>query len=348
MFNWFRRKPTTTQVATPASAEPLAPASGLETEQSEQSSRAAARRATNTTPPPVTVSSLWEVITERVQQLLADIPEVHRKTDAPAVLQMIGESLDTSIGQPPYAAQRALTVSRNPNSSVDDLAKLFASDPGLAQSLLTHANSSFYAGVGDHCTSLASAIQRIGSSGVESVLLSNTVRGVLCRPGGRYDGLVDQVWFHMVRSGPIARQIAPAFGVEPERAFSMALLHDAGKLVVFEQVSNYRRNNRREVTLPEELLLKALMRLHEPVGGLAALRWGLEERATRAIANHHRSPVPQFADPLGEVIFLAERIDLAAVNGKPLDLDALWESGGLTGDASVLRNILGEDQRLAA
>ena len=28
-----------------------------------------------------------------------------------------------------------------------------------------------------------------------------------------------------------------------------------------------------EVVLPEELLLKALMRLHEPIGGLAALRF---------------------------------------------------------------------------
>ena len=348
MFNWFRRKPTTTEVATRAPAAPPTSASGLGPDHGEPHTRATARPASSTAPPPVTASSLWEVITERVQQLLTEIPEVHRKTDAPAVFQMIGESLDTSIAQPPYAAQRALSVSRNPNSSVDDLAKLFASDPGLAQSLLTHANSSHYAGVGEHCTSLASAIQRIGSIGVESVLLSNMMRGVLCRPGGRYDGLVDQVWFHMVRTGPIAREIAPAFGVEPERAFSMALLHDAGKLVVFEQVSNHRRNNRREVVLPEALLLKALMRLHEPIGGLAAMRWGLEERATRAIAYHHRDPVPRFADPLSEVIFLAEKMDLAAVNGRSLDYDAVWQNGGLTGDVSALRNILGEDRRQAA
>ena len=347
MFNWFRRTPRATVTATVATADagPLeAPAGPV----GDDSRSLDAARAPSVAPPSVTVSALWEIITERVNQLLAEIPESQTKSDAPTVFQMLADSLDTSIAQPPHAAQRALAVSRNPNSGVDELARLFASDPGLAQALLSHANSPFYSGLGDHCSSLASAIQRIGSSGVESVLLSSTVRGVMCRPGGRYDALVDQVWSHMVRTGPIARQIAPAFGVEPERAFSMALLHDAGKLVMFEQVSNYRKNQRREVTLSLHQLLSALKRLHEPIGGLAALRWGLEERAVRAIAHHHRDPVPHHHDALGEVIYLAEKLDLAAINGIPVDLDALWVHGGLSGDSSAVRGILGEDQQLAA
>lgn len=357
MLNWFRRNRSNPAAVADSATEPRRGEPGRATAADPSSDEHAnAERFPSTTssaqsaatPPPVTASALWDVITRRVQEQLAAIPESFRHTDAPAVFESLGEGLDTAIGQPPYAAQRALAVSRNPKSSVDDLAKLFASDPGLAQALLTHANSSFYAGVGEQCTSLSSAVQRIGSSGVESVLLASTVRGVLCRPGGRYTGLVDQVWFHMVRTGPIARQIAPAFGVEPERAFSMALLHDAGKLVMFEQVTNFRKNHRREVALPQSVLLSALRTLHEPIGGLAGLRWGLEDRAIRAIATHHRHPVPGYHDSLSEVIFLAEKLDLAAVNAHAVDLDELWTTGQLSGDPAAVRAILGEEQRRAA
>ena len=351
MLSWFRRKPVdpVTETDSVADARPESHASSPAHDVSGTGAEGARRpQAGSSSLPSITVSALWDVITGRVRDLLAGLPEPMRRSDAPAVLQAIGESLDTAIGQPPFAAQRALAVSRNPHSSVDDLAKLFASDPGLAQALLSHANSSFYLGRGEPCTSLSAAVQRIGSTGVESVLLSNTVQGVLCRPGGRYDGLVDQVWFHMVRTGPIARQIAPAFGVEPERAFSMALLHDAGKLVLFEQVSHYRKNQRREVTFPHHLLLQALKRLHEPIGGLAALRWGLEEQATRAITTHHRNPVPAYPDSLSEVLFLAEKLDLAHVNATAVNLDELWSLGGLSGDPAQVRAIMGDEERLAA
>ena len=343
MLNWFRRNRTS-----PA-ADPQDPVDSGGVEAGREPWPAGGLDPPHpAVPPAMTASGLWDVISRRTQDVLASIPGPPGRSDAHAVIASFAEGLDTAIGQPPFAAQRALAVSRNPHSSVDDLARLFASDPGLAQALLSHANSSFYARVGEHCASLASAVQRIGSSGVESVLLANTVRGVLCRPGGNYSRLVDQVWFHMVRTGPIARLIAPAFQVESERAFSMALLHDAGKLVMFEQVSNYRKNHRREVSLPQPVLLQALRELHEPIGGLAALRWGLEDRSARAITTHHRDPVPGYPDPLSEVLHLAEKLDLAAVNARPLDLEAAWETGELTGDLAMVRSLLDQGLREAA
>jgi HD-like signal output (HDOD) protein len=93
------------------------------------------------------------------------------------------------------------------------------------------------------------------------------------------------------------------------------------------------------------MLLKSLKRLHEPIGALAALRWGMDERATRAIAAHHREPLPDWDDPLNETLFVAEKLDLAATNGTPLDLDALWAKARLTGDLS--RAILSDDREAA-
>ena len=97
----------------------------------------------------------------------------------------------------------------------------------------------------------------------------------------------------MQRTAPVARAIAPAFGVDAETAYSLALLHDVGKLVVFDHVSRLRHDHRRELKMPDLFFRQLLAHLHEPLGGLAVLRWDLGADAARAVAEHHRRPVPE-------------------------------------------------------
>ncbi len=286
--------------------------------------------------------TLREELLRRCHALLDGLPDAMRRTDAPAVVDALVGQRETVIHQPPIAAQRALAVSRDPYSSVNDLVLLFEHDPGLAQALLKQANSSFYSRGEGACDALGPAIQRVGMKGVENVLLASMVEGMLCRPGGAYDSLVQKVWSHMVRCGPIGRQLSPCFGVDPERGFAMALLHDAGKLVLFDRIAALRKAWRREVNLPQHFLLWTLKRLHEPVGGLAGLEWGLGVPAAQAISIHHRDPVPPHPDPLSEVVFLAERMDLAGIRQQPLDLEALWAAGGLGGEPGAARQALSE------
>ena len=73
-----------------------------------------------------------------------------------------------------------------------------------------------------------------------------------------------------------------------------------------------------------------------------------EDRSARAITTHHRDPVPGYPDPLSEVLHLAEKLDLAAVNARPLDLEAAWETGELTGDLAMVRSLLDQGLREAA
>jgi hypothetical protein len=150
--------------------------------------------------------------------------------DGPAIVASLQDPEGGVIRQIPFAAQQALAVSRNPMSSVGDLVKLFERDPTLAQSLLKTANSAWYQRKDEAVVSIAAGVQRIGMQAVENVLLTSIVAGMLCRPGGAYGVLVGKVWSHMLRTAPLAQRLAPAFGVDSETAYTLALLHDVGKL----------------------------------------------------------------------------------------------------------------------
>jgi len=147
------------------------------------------------------------------------------------------------------------------------------------------------------------------------------------------------VWDHMVRVAPISRQVAHAFGCDPDAAFTLGLCHDAGKLLLFERIAEVRRERRRELTFPRGFLRAALKSVHEPLGGLAAFAWGMPPEYAAAIASHHRSDPGLGPDPLSEAAFVAERLDLMVHAERDVDLENLRAEGAISVRLDILARI---------
>ncbi len=283
---------------------------------------------------------------QRIAAVRDTLSRQDRDSDAPAFLDGLGERFDAIVRQPPLAAQRALQVTRDPRSSAAHLVSLVETDPGLSQGLLRYANSAFYAGAGGRCVSLMNAVNRVGTSGVHNVVLRTMVDGLLCRPGGTFQTWVDMTWEHMVRVAPIARALARTFGVPPDEAYMLGLLHDVGKLVIFDRLGEVRRQVRREVRLPPAITSLLLRYLHEPLGALAILQWGLGAQVAHAIATHHRSPVPEMFDRRGELVFLAEKLDLWRSGPEGAEeeppLEGWWRDGALNVSREDVTRVVAE------
>jgi HD-like signal output (HDOD) protein len=277
-------------------------------------------------------SQLVRVLDMRCDVLMRAAPAETRQSDAPMIIECLKRLDEAVIRQPPLAAQRALGIARNPMTGTAQLAAIFKQDPALAEALLQMANSSFYHRGLEPCVAIPEAIQRVGVRGVESIVTTHMVEGLLCKPGNAYAPLLTQVWGHMMRTAPIARTLAPAFKAQPEPAFTVGLLHDVGKLMIFDYLSQLRNRHRREVAVPERFLLDLLNRLHEPLGGIAALRWNLGADVSRAIAWHHHEPPPETPELLSELLCCAERAEHSVRLGNPLDVWKMWREAEFTAD----------------
>jgi HD-like signal output (HDOD) protein len=280
------------------------------------------------------------MLADAVHRLDDEIPKEERTPDFMTLVGQLAGDPEGRIRRPPAAAQRAMTACHNENVSSQVLVSLLEEDPMLTQAVLARANSAYYNRSGKPCLILAEAITRQGRRSVHNVLLQQTLGSLVYSPGGAWHEMVNKVWSHMVRSGPIARSLAPLFEVDPEQAFALALLHDVGKLAVFDRVATLRTALRHELVMPKRALTRALRELHEPLGGLCALGWGLGDEAAMAIATHHRHPLPAIHNPASEVIWLAERVDLAVQRGERLDLAVLWQTGNLSADPEIARRVL--------
>lgn len=291
-------------------------------------------------PEAATEASLHRSLHWRAKVLLDGASREAQASDGPELVESLRNANDAVIRQPPAAAQQALLVARDPDSPLTQVTQLFEHDPMLAQGLLRQANSVFYRRDGAPITSLSSGVQRVGYKGVQGVLMQSMVQQLLCRPGSHYDSLVQKVWTHMQRTAPIARAIAPAFKVDAESMFSLALLHDVGKLIIFDHLSRLRHDHRRDIRMPDPFLGQMLKHMHEPLGGLALLRWDMGGEAARAVAEHHRHPVPTTLDPVTECLYVAESVELAHTNFTKLDWEQIWDDGGITCDVADVQERL--------
>lgn len=295
------------------------------------------------------INKLTAIVSSRIDAITASLSIKERTDDTVRFLRDMKASPASSIKQAPQAAQRALARTRNPDIGMAELVRVVEEDPTLGQALLRYANSAYYS-TGSAVVSLRHAAQSVGSTGVHNVVLGVMLDGMLCKPGGEYQKMVLQVRDHLVRTAPIARALGRDFGLVPDECFSLALLHDAGKLIVFDVIGALRYDTKRDVDVPKSVVSRVLRDLHEPLGGIAICHWGLGDSVASAISTHHRTPVPIVENRMSEVLFVAERAEHALSGVIPRDVQAWWDGGAISGSAARVDELISTytDRELAA
>lgn len=217
----------------------------------------------------------------------------------------------------PQAAMRALQTLRREDASLEEVAADLACDASLTARILRLANSPFY-GVPGRISSAREAAQILGRRTLESMLTLAAVSGQFT--GQRcpaFDG--SAFWRHALASAIAARGLARAAGMDEDRAFVAALLHDIGLLAM----SVYFPESLAALILQArtgDMELCAVERLygltaHADIGAWIAAHWRLPAQVVQAIAAHHGPSVD--ANPAGS---LADCVHVASAIAHALDV----------------------------
>jgi len=80
--------------------------------------------------------------------------------------------------------------------------------------------------------------------------------------------------------------------------------------------------------------------VHETLGGMAVVHWGLGEHVAEIIATHHRAAPPATPNTMSELLFVAERAEHAVSGVIPMDIEQWWKVGQITTPIDRVRDIL--------
>jgi putative nucleotidyltransferase with HDIG domain len=222
-------------------------------------------------------------------------------------LRRLISNMESFPGLPDTYA-RVTELLRDPDTSIQAIAKVLGEDIGMTVKILQLVNSAFY-GLAKKVTSAEEAAVYLGIDTIRALVLTIGIFSGF-EENAVPRRIVEDLYQHCMKSGALAKAIATQEKLEKdqiEEAFMAGLLHDLGKLVMVHNMpSTYGRLLR--ATLDKNLPIHtAEMEIfgatHEQIGAYLAGLWGLPDAIVEAVAFHHapeQCPSHGF-DPLGAV-----------------------------------------------
>ncbi len=207
----------------------------------------------------------------------------------------------------PTSVLRVMQMIEDPFCSSSDLAKVIQADPAMAAKVLKLANSSYY-GFRQKISNIPQAVTLLGFATLKNTLLAAAVFDMFRVASTGFD--LNALWTHSVTTATAAKLLAKrARYPQSEKAFTAALLHDVGKIILarflpqgLAEIMNAVREDQLAMYDAEK---KVLGLSHPALGAWVLGRWGLPAPVVEAVEFHHHPTRAQTSFDLAAIVYLA-------------------------------------------
>ena len=223
----------------------------------------------------------------------------------------------------------------NARSTADDVAKVISTDQASTLKILRIANSAFY-GFSGKVETVSRAVMILGFNEVRNIVLASSIINLFSKKKTLLNFKPGDFWAHSIAVGLATRLLGQAVGGRNlENFFVAGILHDIGKLFIFESAESEFGKiltlaaERRQFIREAEL--EVLGMDHALIGSLLADQWKLPEPIHNAIRYHHFGMVGEKPDPMvasvhvGDILARAFELGFPGDDLVPQPNEDVWE-----------------------
>jgi HD-like signal output (HDOD) protein len=253
---------------------------------------------------------------DQLKALIERACSLRRILGDPSLRALLG-TLDT-LPSAPEVYDHLVAILEDSKAGSPEVARIVEQDVALCAKLLQIVNSAFF-GLASRVESVEGAVVHLGLTQLRAIVLWSHVFA-------RADVVGPEQLEEMQRDslivGRIVKRLMPD-AKQADRAFTAALLHDLGQLVLAGTQAEQYQSLVRQSKSGEHSLVE-LERLHfgathAQVGGYLLALWGLPASIVDAVSLHHEPRFEDNNDPrLVAVIHVASSFVEAAAEGLPL------------------------------
>ncbi len=218
-----------------------------------------------------------------------DLPEPARLEGTPPVADLAppGSVMDGVLGTLneaiadlpvlPAIPQRILGLIHDPITSMSDLAEVVNEDSAIAMKVLRISNSVLYKGT-QEVTDLQVACARLGMKNLANIVHAVANGNLYRTPDPAMREIIKQLWSHALATAHCADKIAAQTPqVDQRTTFIGGLVHDVGKLVLFDAITKKYRGNVGRLKESPEILVKVMDQFRSIAGLHVVLHWKMPQ-----------------------------------------------------------------------
>jgi HD-like signal output (HDOD) protein len=197
----------------------------------------------------------------------------------------------------PKVMIKAREIMADPNSSFKDIASVIETDQAIAAKILKVANSAYY-GLSGMVSSIHQASVVLGYKTLEQVITMVSSSSLLGKKLKGYGLRAGALWRHSLAVAVASKQIAQERAPFLENdAFSVGLIHDAGKLALDPYVATKKKEIDAFLNGEATTFLKAEQQVlgfdHTEIALELCKKWKLPEDHAIAMRHHHSPGLSQ-------------------------------------------------------
>jgi putative nucleotidyltransferase with HDIG domain len=181
-------------------------------------------------------------------------------------------------------------VMNDRNSSFNQIFNIVRYDQSISAKIISIANSAYY-NRGNKVTNLERAMIVIGFEEIKNIVMCLACLKEILNQWKLSQRDLAHLWKHSLSVAYAARILSSrTMADEPEKAFTVAIVHDIGKVVFYTFGDQYRamtEKAKREGKSIHVLEKEAFGVDHQEVGYLMSVRWRFPEEFSRVIRRHH-------------------------------------------------------------
>ncbi len=223
-------------------------------------------------------------------------------------------ALSSHIRPLPTIQVELLNLINNPDAEYSDFAKLIEQEPALASRVLGIVNSALYASA-NKISNLETAIARIGMQEIANVASSVLMEDIRPPKPIYFKMFGKQIWIHSLQCAFLCKQICAQTGESGFAGHFLGLIHDVGKILVFNCLCDALAGLNYDQTPGSRLFKELMSEMSLDITYFISTEWKLPEAFQIALQQQRKEPETELAQALYKANTVAEMYLLASKRG---------------------------------
>ncbi|MCD4715389.1 MAG: HDOD domain-containing protein [Desulfobacterales bacterium] len=177
----------------------------------------------------------------------------------------------------------------NKGINLQDIGELLKQDTAISSKLISVSNSVYYRGITES-KNLGQAISRLGLKNAKRYVDAICNRSLYATKNKRFVKLLERLWEHSLACAYASQILDESLALNlQDDAFTMGLLHDIGRLLLFQIIGDLQLKKKLGDEIENEELLNTIDGHHGKFGAALLKKWKFSEGFVKIAAYHDNS-----------------------------------------------------------